>query len=213
MMWRWYMPRPARTHIAFIPIFIHQGTWMINILIFMHFFTHFLFCNWIEINQVVISYLAAIDTDDRMMTVHGVDRRVAGTLFWSITDLVGNSWSPTIVTDCRSIVPRGNKNLPIYHNFLGDGTSFQRQTLWHWFSSLEFWRKKKLLYENRRECNPWHFVSTWEIFCANLNIKRSECLKVYFLLIWHLIQILYSGFSLLSSEIYSVYKVPHVILY
>ena len=124
MMWRWYMPRPARTHIAFIPIFIHQGTWMINILIFMHFFTHFLFCNWIEINQVVISYLAAIDTDDRMMTVHGVDRRVAGTLFWSITDLVGNSWSPTIVTDCRSIVPRGNKNLPIHHNFLGDGNSF-----------------------------------------------------------------------------------------
>ena len=114
---------------------------------FGNVFTHFLFCNWIEINQVVISYLAAIDTDDRMMTVHGVDRRVAGTLFWSITDLVGNSWSPTIVTDCRSIVPRGNKNLPIHHNFLGDGTSFQRQTLWHWFSSLEFWKKKASLWE------------------------------------------------------------------
>ena len=143
MMWRWYMPRPARTHIAFIPIFIHQGTWMIKILIFMHFFYSFplLQLNW---NQPSCHLLFGGDwyrwQDDDSARCWSE----SGALFWSITDLVGNSWSPTIVTDCRSIVPRGNKNLPIHHNFLGDGTSFQRQTLWHWFSSLEFWKKASI---------------------------------------------------------------------
>ena len=62
--------------------------------------------------------------------------------FQSITDLVGNGWSPPMETDCRarywSIEGRGNKNLTIRHNFLGDDTEFWFAAIWRLETALPY---------------------------------------------------------------------------